>query len=134
MKNEQMTNFQATFERLKKILSKYEKRLTVTVDKPGMYYLDGGYSEKYKRVAFFSAVMIKKNYVSYHLMSLYAFPEINKGISPALKKRMQGKACFNFTAVDDELFAELAELTKRSYERYKEEGWTLVRARTGEKR
>jgi hypothetical protein len=28
------------------------------------------------------------------------------------KRRMQGKACFKFTAVDQELFSELARLTE----------------------
>ena len=30
---------------------------------------------------------------------------------PELRRRMQGKACFNFTRVDEALFAELATLT-----------------------
>lgn len=33
--------------------------------------------------------------------------------SPALRKRMQGKSCFNFTRVDDALFFELVDLTAR---------------------
>lgn len=116
-------DFQATFARLKKILSKYEKRLTVTVDKPGSYSLDAGYSEKFKRNMFFGAATIKKSYVSFYLMPVYIFPELLKGISPALKKRMQGKSCFNFTAVDNDLFAELAALAKEGYERFKKAGW-----------
>ena len=32
-------------------------------------------------------------------------------MSPALKKRMQGKACFNFTTIDEACFAELGRLT-----------------------
>jgi hypothetical protein len=116
-------DFQTTFAHLKKILSKYEKRLMVTVDKPGNYSLDAGYSEKFKRNMFFGAVTIKKNYVSFYLMPVYVFPELLKGVSPALKKRMQGKSCFNFTAVDDDLFVELAALAKRGFERFKEEGW-----------
>lgn len=116
-------DFQATFARLKKILSKYEKRLTVTVNKPGNYSLDAGYSEKFKRNMFFGAVTIKKNYVSFYLMPVYVFPELLKGVSPALKKRMQGKSCFNFAAVDEELFKELEALAKEGLARYKEEGW-----------
>lgn len=116
-------DFQATFARLKKILSKYEKRLTVMVNKPGNYSLDAGYSEKLKRNMFFGAVTIKKNYVSFYLMPVYVFPALLRGVSPALKKRMQGKSCFNFAAVDEDLFAELTEMTKRGFERYKEEGW-----------
>jgi hypothetical protein len=34
---------------------------------------------------------------------------------------MQGKSCFNFTSVDEKLFNELAELTERGYERFKQE-------------
>ena len=118
-----MADFQTTFERLKKILQKYEKRLTVVTNQPGNYYLDAGYSEKFKKTIFFGAATIKKNYVSFHLMPVYAFPDLLKGISPALKKRMQGKSCFNFTTIDDAMLAELAELTKSGVERFRETGW-----------
>jgi hypothetical protein len=42
-----------------------------------------------------------------------------KLMSPELKKRMQGKACFNFTAIDRELFAELSKLTQAGYDKFK---------------
>jgi hypothetical protein len=71
---------------------------------------------------FFGAVQIKKNYVSFYLMPVYVFPELLKSISPALKKRMQGKSCFNFTAIDDAMVDELGELTKQGFERYQREG------------
>ena len=32
-------------------------------------------------------------------------------MSPDLRRRMHGKGCFNFTRVDEPLFAELADLT-----------------------
>jgi hypothetical protein len=35
---------------------------------------------------------------------------------------MQGKSCFNFTAVDPVLFKELKALTKKGYQRFKKEG------------
>jgi hypothetical protein len=92
------------------------------VDKPDAYSLDAGYSEKFKRAMFFGAVQIKKNYVSFYLMPVYVFPELLKSISPALKKRMQGKSCFNFTAIDDAMVDELGELTKQGFERYQREG------------
>jgi len=38
-----------------------------------------------------------------------------------LKKRMQGKSCFNFKTVDDKLFRELARLTDKGYRRFKKE-------------
>jgi hypothetical protein len=45
-------------------------------------------------------------------MSVYACPDLLKAMSPELKKRMQGKSCFNFKEVDEKLFQELAKLTK----------------------
>lgn len=45
------------------------------------------------------------------------------GRSPELKRRMQGKACFNFKAVDPALFKELAALTKKGFACYKKAGW-----------
>jgi hypothetical protein len=44
-------------------------------------------------------------------------------MSPALKKRMQGKACFNFTAVDPALFDELADITRKGYDQWRAKGW-----------
>jgi hypothetical protein len=49
------------------------------------------------------------------------FPELLKGVSPGLKKRMQGKSCFNFNAVDEQVFSELVELTKKGFEKFKQE-------------
>ncbi len=115
--------FQTTFVRLKRILKKYEKDLTVQADTATNYYLDAGYSEKFKRIIFFGAVTIKKNYVSFYIMPVYAFPDLIKGISPALKKRMQGKSCFNFTTIDDAMLAELAALTEKGVARYKKAAW-----------
>ena len=58
----------------------------------------------------FASIQCKKNYVTFHLMPLYMNPAMQKHVTPALGKRMQGKACFNFTEVDEDLFASLAEL------------------------
>jgi hypothetical protein len=52
-----------------------------------------------------------------------AYTQSAGGMSPALKKRMQGKACFNFTAIDRELFEELEQVTERGYQAWKKIGW-----------
>jgi hypothetical protein len=59
----------------------------------------------------FGGVRLGKAYVSYHLMPVYTHAALAAKISPALKKRMQGKSCFNFKAADPALFEELAALT-----------------------
>jgi hypothetical protein len=113
-------DFPLVFEKLKTILKPYAKNLTVTADTSAAYSLDGAYSEKYKKTLFYGAVQIKKNYVSFYLMPVYMFPELLKNISPELKKRMQGKSCFNFKKVEPDLFKELKELTRLSVERARE--------------
>lgn len=67
---------------------------------------------KPKQPMWFGAVRAGKAYVSYHLMPVYGSAALAAAISPGLKKRMQGKSCFNFTAPDPALFAELAALTE----------------------
>ena len=95
------------------MLAKHSKRLVVTVDKPGDYQVASPtLTDRTGRPLFFAAVQTKKNYVSYHLIPVYAVPALLEGVSPALKKRMQGKACFNFTNVDKALLKELDGLTK----------------------
>ena len=114
-------SFQLVFEQLKSILKPYAKSLTVTIDSSDGYSLDGPYSEKWKKIVFFGAAQIKKNYVSFYLMPVYMYPELLKGMSPELKKHMQGKSCFNFKKFEPELFKELAELTKTGAEKFKKE-------------
>jgi hypothetical protein len=109
--------FGQVFDRLRSILHEHESGLVVKSDQPGDYYLNSRAFDKQKRPVFFGAVQARKNYVSYHLMPVYAFPDLLEGISEGLKKRMQGKSCFNFTRIDEGLFEELAELTSRGMER-----------------
>jgi len=115
------SDFATVHETLKSILRKYEKGRLKGTDTPGKYTLVGPPTEQTRgRSMWFGAVMTQKNYVSYHLMPVYGCGELVEGLSPALKKRMQGKACFNFTTVDAPLFKELAALTGRGYKRFKE--------------
>ena len=54
-------------------------------------------------------------------MSVYASPDLLKSMSPELKKRMQGKSCFNFKEVDEPLFKELARLTRAGAAKFSDE-------------
>jgi hypothetical protein len=118
MKNDSK-EFLSIFNSLKEILRKYEKHLNVTSNKIDAYNLYAGYSEKYKRDIYFGGVVVNKNYVSFHLMPVYMNPILLDRISPELKKRMQGKSCFNFKDIDKTLFKELSNLTKSGIEFYK---------------
>ncbi len=103
--------FRSVFSALKKILAPYKKRLRVGVDKPAYYYLETRDVKHRGKPVYFAGVRLGKAYVSYYLMPVYANPSLLKKISPELKKRMQGKACFNFSLVDPALFGELRRLT-----------------------
>lgn len=115
------SEFPNVFEQLRNILKPYSKGMTVKMDTADSYYLDGPYSEKWKKELFFGSAQVKKNYVSFYLMPVYMYPELLKEVSPELKKHMQGKSCFNFKKVEPALFAELAELTKKGAEKFKQE-------------
>ena len=114
-------DFPLVFEQLKNILRPYAEKLTLKADTSNAYYLDGPYSEKWKKVLFFGSAQIKKNYVSFYLMPVYMYPELLKDASLELKKHMQGKSCFNFKKVEPDLFSELAELTRKSAEKFQQE-------------
>ncbi len=114
--------FPHVFEELKKILQSHVPPLVATTDTPDNYYLNTAVPIVAKQPPgfFAAAVQIKKNYVSYHLMSVYVFPDLLENISDRLKKRMQGKSCFNFSTVDAPMFAELAQLTAEGFQRFRE--------------
>lgn len=110
------------FVRLKALMEPLEPDLVVKTDEPGNYYLNTPSAREDGYVYAFGGVQVKKRYVSYHLMPVYAKPELLDSVSDALKKRMQGKSCFNFTRVDEALIEELDELTKKSLEAFKVKG------------
>jgi len=105
-------NFNELFDRLKSIFKPYAKKMEVASDTEQYYLLNTHYIMKNKQPLCFGGVRRGRNYVSFYLMSVYALPDLLKGMSPELKKRMQGKSCFNFKEVDKKLFGELAKLTK----------------------
>ena len=109
----------AVFTALCALLQPYEGRLALRTPNPQYYYLESREPTYRGRPMFFAAVRAGNNYVSFHLMPVYGCCELLDGVSADLKKRMQGKACFNFTTVDEGLFAELDRLTQAGYDKFK---------------
>jgi hypothetical protein len=105
------------FARLKGLLEPYGRRMSVSADGPTGYGVDMAPETERNPTTWFAGVRLGKRYVSYYLMPVYVEPSLLDGISPELKRRMQGKSCFNFTAVDEGLFTELEALTRTGYER-----------------
>jgi hypothetical protein len=107
-----VTDFEEVHDRLREIVLKHRGDLVVTKDGPAGMALEIPGLEG-KPWGYVAGTRIGKSYVSYYLMPVYASPELAASVSPALAKRKQGKACFNFTKVDEALLAELDELTAR---------------------
>lgn len=115
-----LINADAVFSALRQILERHKKYLVTKVDEPGNYALETQNPVFRGRPLWVAAVQTRKNYVSFHLMPVYMFPDLLKDLSPALKKRMQGKACFNFATIDPTLFEELASLTEAGFGRVRD--------------
>ena len=112
--------FTTTFTALRAILEPYAAKMIVAIDKPGEYQLSSAtLKDRIGRPLYVAAVQIKKSYVSFHLLPIYADPALLKEVSPSLRKRMQVKSCFNFTTVDPEHIKELSALTKKGIDRFK---------------
>lgn len=111
------------FAELRCMLQPYAKSMDVAQDTDGNYLLNTRHLMPNKKPLFFAGVRMGKNYVSYLLMSVYTEAQEMKSISPELKKRMQGKSCFNFKRVDAKLFSELAKLTKSGARRFNDEAF-----------
>ena len=112
-------DLKSVFDRLKTILAPYEPKMDVAQNTKTMYILNTRHLLKKNYPLMFGGVRLGKNYVSYHLMAVYASPDVP--MSPELKKRMQGKACFNFKEVDEKLFKELEKITKAGAKRFSNE-------------
>jgi len=118
-----MAEFSKVFETLRGIMLPYAAKLDCTSNTEDCFYLNTKHIQKNKKPLFFGSVQINKNYVSYHLMPVYVNPNLLTEISPDLKKRMQGKSCFNFTSVEPSLLKELAALTKAGFKDYQDAGY-----------
>jgi len=115
-------DFDGAFKGLRRLLKTRAPNLFVKLDAPGEYYLETKEPLWKGERLFVAAVKKNKNYVSFHLVTVYMYPDLLGKISPGLKKRMQGKGCFNFTAPDRVLFEELSDLVDAGFRAFKKRG------------
>jgi hypothetical protein len=128
-----MADFGAVHARLREILLPYGKEYAITRDEPDGITLEVPGLEG-KPWGYVAGTRVGKRYVSYYLMPVYASAELNDSISPALTKRRQGKSCFNFTSIDEPLFAELEALTARGIRGFRAQAEAIDAERTGGRR
>ncbi len=118
--------FSIIFNSLKTIMQEETPGLTVLKDTEDDFSVETDHIMPNKKRLWFGGVQIRKNYVSYHLMPVYTNPELLDEASPGLRKKMQGKSCFNFRKNDPGLFAALRRLTRTCFETYHEKGFTTA--------
>lgn len=119
----------AVFDHLAAIFAPYRPPLVAKTDDPGNLYLETPPSTVRPNGFYFGGVKTGKRSVSFHLMPIYVHPDLVDGMSPELRKRMQGKSCFNFTfaEIDPALISELERLTSAGFARFQEDGTILAR-------
>ncbi len=106
-------DFAVVFARLRRLMLEAAPGMIAAKDAPGTLELrTPEIDPRTRQPGWFGTVTLKKSYVAYHLMPLYVRPELADGLSPELSRRRQGKTCFNFTRVDETLFAELERLSR----------------------
>ena len=110
-------DFDAVFARLKGMLEPYARRMHVSADDATSYGVDMAPPDERNPTTWFGGVRRGKRYVSFYVMPVYVEPSLLDGASPELLRRRQGKSCFNFTRVDEHLFAELEQVLRAGYER-----------------
>jgi hypothetical protein len=113
-------DLRATYRALRRIIAPYESSFAVVKATPTAFYLASKTAKTRSGApVWFGGVQIMKNYVSFHLIPIYADPSLEKTLSPVLRKRMQGKSCFNFTTLDPSQRDELTALTRKGFESFR---------------
>ena len=118
------SSFEPTFNRLRSVLQAHQADFPVTHDTTTHFGLETpvgpatikAWGGKVRAQSIPVAwVQIMKNYVSFHLMGIYMNAGLQAKLSDPLRAHMQGKSCFNFKDVDEDLFRELGRITAESF-------------------
>ena len=118
-----METFERIFQAIRALYARHEADCIVLHDSPGRYILathEVRAKDGYR--TWLGGVEIKKNYVSAHVMPVYAHPDMLDGVSDGLRRRMQGKSCFSFKSEDPALLVELGALLDAGVERFRADG------------
>ena len=107
--------------RLRPILEPYMPEMVAMQDNDRGLYLNTRSIMKNKQPLFFASIAINKNYVSFHVFPVYMYPDLLDKVGD-LKKRMQGKSCFNFRKLSEEQVAGMRALVEAGHKRLKAEG------------
>lgn len=127
---------QEIFDVLKKMLKKHSKGLYATEVIPGSkakdkkdgYHLYGSKEVsilgRKPQKTYVAGIIMQKHFVGFYSMHVYAHPQVLKKLkSPATRKFLKGKACFNVTTLDKDILADLEFLVAEGIRDFKVNLW-----------
>ncbi len=115
------------FNRLKKILKRYEDPLKPKFDLDSKYDLwsfkDVVILGRKRKETYFAGLIIQSSYVGFYYMPIYIDTELEEVFEPELLKLKKGKSCFHIRILDDKLEEQIINALDTGYELYKKRGW-----------
>jgi hypothetical protein len=66
----------------------------------------------------FAFIKVETKFISLYLLPIYTSAELRRSMSPALAKRLTGKATFHFKDLDEAMATEVEGLLARAYDIY----------------
>jgi hypothetical protein len=115
------------FNRLKKMLKKYEGQLKPKFDLDSKYDLwsfkDLEIAGRPRKEVNFASLIIQSNYVGLYYMPIYTDTELKDVFKPELLSLLKGKSCFHVKNLDKQLEGQIEEALKIGYDLYKKRGW-----------
>ena len=115
------------FNKLKKILKKFENLLKPKLDLDSKYDLwsfkDIEIAGKKRKEVYFAGLIIQSKYVGFYFMPIYTDTSLEKVFKPELLKLLKGKSCFHIKSLDIQLELQIEDALKKGYSLYKKRGW-----------
>jgi hypothetical protein len=120
-------DFDEIYNELKPLLKKHVPPFRAIRDEGGRYELSSSkqieFMGKKRDGVYFAAVIKKKNFVGFYLMTIYARPDLVQQLGPELKKTLKGKSCFHITKTDKLILGQIKKALVDGYKCYKKLGW-----------
>ena len=115
------------FNKLKKILKKFENPLKPKLDLDSKYdlwsFIDIEIDGRKRKEIYFAGLIIQSNYVGFYYMPIYTDTSFEKIFKPKLLKLLKGKSCFHIKSLDKQLELQIEDALKKGYSLYKKRGW-----------
>jgi hypothetical protein len=115
------------FNRLKKVLKKFEDPLKPKFDLDSKYDLwsfkDLVIAGRKRKEVYFAGLIIQSKYVGLYYMPIYIDTFLKDVFKPELLKLLKGKSCFHIKQLDAGLEKQIEEALEKGYALYKKRGW-----------